>query len=188
MPWRRPRPGCRRPPTHSSTPCSSSPRCLPPVLPIRALNIKQRRYICNRRQRWASEQRACPLRLTQLPLICEASHSCSIVPELLAISPTWRAIAQGKGALLQAEERLEVAKATNLALQEAQSHKQSSLVFRLIRGGLSILAAALAAQQACPHAYCWLQCAMHVVFMSQPTMESDVLWSGFHQWMADTKS
>ncbi|CAK0762319.1 hypothetical protein CVIRNUC_002945 [Coccomyxa viridis] len=53
--------------------------------------------------------------------------------------------------LTQAEERLEAAKATNLALQEVQSHKQSSLVFRLIRGGLSILAAALAAQQVSNH-------------------------------------
>ena len=63
-----------------------------------------------------------------------------------------------------------MAKATNMALQDAQSHKQSSLVFRLIRGGLSILAAALAAQQACPHPCCWLLCLMHIVLMSQPIL------------------
>ena len=53
-----------------------------------------------------------------------------------------------------------MAKAADLALQEAQSHKQGSLVFRLIRGGLSILVAALAVQQACPHPCCWLLCVM----------------------------
>ena len=93
-----------------------------------------------------------------------------MVPDLLATRPTCRAIAQDTGTLLQAEERLEVAKATNLALQEAQSHKHGSLVFRLIRGGLSILAAALAAQQACPHPCRWLLCVMHVAFMSQPIL------------------
>ena len=70
---------------------------------------------------------------------------------------------------MQAEERLEEAKAANLALQEAQARKHGSLVLRLIRGGLSILAAALAAQQACPHPCCWLLCVMHAVLLSQPT-------------------
>ena len=61
-----------------------------------------------------------------------------------------------------------MAKAADLVLQEAQSRKQGFLVFRLIRGGLSILVAALAAQQACTHPCCWLLYTMHVALLSQP--------------------
>ena len=49
--------------------------------------------------------------------------------------------------MLQAEAELEEVRAVNLALQAGETKKKSSLVFRLIRGGLSILAAALTLQQ-----------------------------------------
>ncbi len=48
---------------------------------------------------------------------------------------------------VQVEGQLAEARAACLSLQDSQARKKGSLVFRLIRGGLSILAAALALQQ-----------------------------------------
>lgn len=52
--------------------------------------------------------------------------------------------AQGR---LQVEAQLAEARAATLGLQDSEARRSGSLVFRLIRGGLSILAAALALQQ-----------------------------------------
>lgn len=48
---------------------------------------------------------------------------------------------------------MEEARLARLTLQESQARRKSSLVLRLIRGGLCILATALALQQVCP-AFC----------------------------------
>ncbi|CAL5219644.1 g1523 [Coccomyxa viridis] len=53
--------------------------------------------------------------------------------------------------LAQVEAQLAEARAACLGLQDSQARKKGSLVFRLIRGGLSILAAALALQQVSQH-------------------------------------
>ena len=52
-----------------------------------------------------------------------------------------------RGKRLQVEAQLAEARATCQGLQASQGRKKGSLVFRLIRGGLSILATALALQQ-----------------------------------------
>ena len=52
-----------------------------------------------------------------------------------------------RGKEVQVEAQLAEAQAAGAGAQDAQGRRRGSLVFRLIRGGLSILATALALQQ-----------------------------------------
>ncbi len=54
------------------------------------------------------------------------------------------------------EAQLAEARAASLGLQDGQARRRGSLVFRLIRGGLSILAGALALQQVWAPRWCKL--------------------------------
>ena len=76
------------------------------------------------------------------------SLEATALPAFSASLLSGAAAADGRRCVLQTEAQLEEARVGMLALQEAaRPRRKSSLVCRLIRGGLSILTAALTLQQ-----------------------------------------
>ena len=91
----------------------------------------------------------CHFCLLGIRVIAVLSLKATALPAWSASLLSGAAAADGRRCALQTEAQLEETRAGMLALQAVRSRRKSSLVCRLIRGGLSILAAALTLQQVC---------------------------------------